>query len=584
MAKLKFPFELEKPSSNEYVTQASEIGLNGQPLDEVLLPLDSISKESTQSEEQAIIYETDGGTQVGKIDANGADFINLKRGGQQVARMSDLPTVPILDTSIGDNPSNTNVPTSKAVVDYVDTRNPTYPITKTHVESANEEIIYADNTGTTEYAKVSPNGVWGKKLSFEDSNAQTRDVEEEIAKKMEKPRGMSVEETDNAEDKIEIKDINGNISLSFTPSEMIYLGILRVDTLTKRDGSPIIASDNEIFDIPVIYYKDQKSIVNNAAKSKVFSFLFFSDIHGSMRNMDRIVAMANGYGSTLLDAVINAGDTVQGNISVGGLNSYNTRVTNCDIPVLTAVGNHDVWKSYGSDQIEGTQEMIYNEMMPTVISQAVVTQPENAATNYLSYYFKDFGDIRVIVLDSEQARRRPEYKTSELQWFTNVALDTDKKVVCIIHHPFSYRSQVNGVVTFNEDCTFTTLRTDSPDHVIADVDFVTAIDTFINNGGEFIAWFGGHTHFDAFGNMPAHNYQPIFTINTARGGDTASGFTLDTNRDDYTKNYDCFDYIAIDTSRGTINRVRFGNDSDCYLRYKHTMCYDYKNHRLVSNN
>lgn len=32
MAKLKLPFELEKPSSNEYVTQGSQIGWDGQPL------------------------------------------------------------------------------------------------------------------------------------------------------------------------------------------------------------------------------------------------------------------------------------------------------------------------------------------------------------------------------------------------------------------------------------------------------------------------------------------------------------------------------------------------------------------------
>ena len=32
MAKLKLPFELEKPSANEYVTQGSEIGWDGQPL------------------------------------------------------------------------------------------------------------------------------------------------------------------------------------------------------------------------------------------------------------------------------------------------------------------------------------------------------------------------------------------------------------------------------------------------------------------------------------------------------------------------------------------------------------------------
>ena len=32
MARLKLPFELEKPSSNEYVTQGSQIGWDGLPL------------------------------------------------------------------------------------------------------------------------------------------------------------------------------------------------------------------------------------------------------------------------------------------------------------------------------------------------------------------------------------------------------------------------------------------------------------------------------------------------------------------------------------------------------------------------
>lgn len=36
MAKLKLPFELEKPSADEYVTQASQIGMNGKSLDEFL--------------------------------------------------------------------------------------------------------------------------------------------------------------------------------------------------------------------------------------------------------------------------------------------------------------------------------------------------------------------------------------------------------------------------------------------------------------------------------------------------------------------------------------------------------------------
>lgn len=42
MAKLKLPFELEKPSANDYVTQSSQIGHNGQPLNQAL---DDIANE-----------------------------------------------------------------------------------------------------------------------------------------------------------------------------------------------------------------------------------------------------------------------------------------------------------------------------------------------------------------------------------------------------------------------------------------------------------------------------------------------------------------------------------------------------------
>lgn len=119
-----------------------------------------ISGESTQSVEQAIVIETDGGTQVGKIDPTGADFANLKRGGQQVARMSDLPTK---DSSIGDNPSTTNVPTTKAVKDYVDANiGGDYPIETESTSSETEEQIWGNDAGTQEYAKVGDYGIKAK--------------------------------------------------------------------------------------------------------------------------------------------------------------------------------------------------------------------------------------------------------------------------------------------------------------------------------------------------------------------------------------------------------------------------------------
>ena len=119
-----------------------------------------ISKQSTESEEEAVIYETDGGVQVGKIDANGADFANLKRGGQQVARMSDLPTK---DSSIGENPSTTNVPTTKAVKDYVDAHSGgDYPIETETTSSEDEEQVWGNDEETQEYVKIGSYGMKSK--------------------------------------------------------------------------------------------------------------------------------------------------------------------------------------------------------------------------------------------------------------------------------------------------------------------------------------------------------------------------------------------------------------------------------------
>lgn len=160
MAVERLPFELAKPSPDTFVTKTSEIRHNGQPLDDVLEGLDNISKESTQSEEEAICFETDGGTLVGKIDPTGADFTNLKRGGQQVARISDLPTK---DTSIGDSPSNTHVPTTKAVKEYVDANAMgDLPIEKKTTQDTDEQIVGSNDAENEVYFMLGKYGIKAK--------------------------------------------------------------------------------------------------------------------------------------------------------------------------------------------------------------------------------------------------------------------------------------------------------------------------------------------------------------------------------------------------------------------------------------
>lgn len=154
MARLKLPFELEKPSSNEYVTQASEIGHNGQPLDEALSALDSISKESTQSEDEEFVASNDAGTdtyaKVGSYGVKAKDYLDLQ--GNNV--------IPTKDTLIGETPSQTNVPTSKAVKDYVDENAMVgYPFTKENAETLDEEVIFCNDSLNQTYFRIGTYGL-----------------------------------------------------------------------------------------------------------------------------------------------------------------------------------------------------------------------------------------------------------------------------------------------------------------------------------------------------------------------------------------------------------------------------------------
>lgn len=65
MAKLKLPFELEKPSSNEYVTQASQIGYGNSNVEEELL------QQNKKVEKSATVRDSDSNANLDISDADG---------------------------------------------------------------------------------------------------------------------------------------------------------------------------------------------------------------------------------------------------------------------------------------------------------------------------------------------------------------------------------------------------------------------------------------------------------------------------------------------------------------------------------
>ena len=157
---------------------------------------------------------------------------------------------------------------------------------------------------------------------------------------------------------------------------------------------------------------------------------------------------------------------------------------NC--PVLVTMGNHDtnqLWcKHYGRADQQLTKADHYEQVFSKLKlhnGEAMVSDGES------NYYYVDFpsDDIRVIMLNTTDGNYECEFDSTavigerQLEWFKNVALDTDMNVIVVCHVPFIKEFPGND------------------SSVIKNGDRVReAVEKFIENGGKFTVYMCGHTH------------------------------------------------------------------------------------------
>ena len=346
--------------------------------------------------------------------------------------------------------------------------------------------------------------------------------------------------------------------------------------------------------------------------------MFFSDIHGASENIGRIFDIARAFSP---DAVINGGDTYQhgpitGSGSTESIAWYNNAVDAYNGDVLNTIGNHDAWdwNTGGNGVVLIPQVDAYNAITAKVVSKVSgLVQPTNAATNGLNYYYKDYGNIRLIVLDSTYGGNVnlssyppnhgmgpaiQSYVDAQNTWLSGVLVDAktnNKVVICMTHalNPSTIQKSVNKFSRFND------WRTVGRSYIIdgtskATTDGVSlAKSTFdivqgfidgtldgMNAGGTFACWLVGHQHFDQSYYFTDYEKQPIFIISTARASyhDYEGGSTTDK----HSKMYDCLNAFGLSTERGVIKFMRFGYNLDATFGKREMLCYDYVNHTIVN--
>jgi len=322
------------------------------------------------------------------------------------------------------------------------------------------------------------------------------------------------------------------------------------------------------------YYETKKRYWLSAVSRSDFKCLFFSDVHGSTTNVQRIIDFANLLGTAHLDAVINGGDTVTSYLE-NGVTWYDDIIATSNINVLNCCGNHDEYSNAYNNPAD--KKDVYDAIIaPVVSSVSGIEQPAGASTNGYCYYYKDYDDVRVIVIDANTGTING-FDTTQENWFKSVladAITNSKSVLVVSHSPFNkYDTHIVRPNTLNWNSWVPFSITDAQ---YTDYKAFDAVDEFIDNGGEFICWLTGHTHFDSIMTNTSYPGQLMISIATARAslhnidGVSSAYVTTDSGI------YDCFDVIGVDTTNKLLKICRIGYNIDSGMKERNIFCYNYE--------
>lgn len=344
----------------------------------------------------------------------------------------------------------------------------------------------------------------------------------------------------------------------------------------NRKTSSTFLPDDADEEIKVIQskrpYRHQKKKIDGVCTS----LLFFADVHLAEANIKKIAAFYSKHKKYIDDAV-HLGD------SVGNINKGDFRLWENFPEALNIIGNHDTYASLKPRKILSDKEK-YSLFFERYVGEWKVGQPNNAKSDGKCYWHKDYQNhLRVVGLDC----MRPN--EAQLDWFEKLLEDARKKNLKILvatHIPpecgsvlecnFSSLDYVFKNDSKNRDDFFKN-STEGKDKNYRK--FVSAVDGFVSAGGTFVCWICGHLHHDQimFVKDTKHK-QLLIALECA----TNYNLWTDANHADGTNTETCWEIVSIESVSNVVKIARFGNNYDHYLRHKGTFCYDFKNHKLIS--
>jgi len=343
----------------------------------------------------------------------------------------------------------------------------------------------------------------------------------------------------------------------------------------KQGEDVLFCNPPSIYDALVANAKRGRT-VNPSNIGSCFSFFHFSDIHGNTENLGRIEKIYNRYRQFVKD-IYCTGDIVT--------NTYaDTNILSGYPYILALVGNHDAWSA---SEISGVterqdsmwwvvnQKSCYDKYLADVAKWGV-TQPENAAQNGYCYYYKDYteGDntLRIISLDCMHYNVGGDLVdgvSMQNTWLEEVLADAKTQSIPVVIMVHYWPVWVNIGHPEVLHCAYSTTDYIASDY-LPDIS-IKSVQSYIDNGGEFICWVVGHAHADVISVPRDYPNQMFIAVDCATNANSVGN----SERVSGTKSQDAFNLIAFDTETKLVKVVRFGSDTTRQLTQKRRLLFRY---------
>lgn len=352
---------------------------------------------------------------------------------------------------------------------------------------------------------------------------------------------------DNEEIKTSILDYNdGDISIDFDLSNDYSKEYLKKEKQVLELNPPSVY-ENKLKQMKLRFrYGD---VIGNP----ILTLAHFSDIHADGAALSRLLVWTK-YFNSYIDDIIHTGDVVNSKFEQG-INFWNNTYGSENI--LQVIGNHDAYPNIAAQDV-------YNLIFKDKIQNWNVT----TAGEGLCYWYKDYATSKIRIIGIDCMHFDNEQKT----WITDILSSAKELGYGVVIATHSTPGNITHI-----SCAFNSHHLEGEGILNFASDIIPIVQDFIDNGGEFIFYMGGHTHRDVFGYITQYPEQTVYLIDTARKDNYWTDHISEFN----TKSADLFNIIAFDTTSKIVSLLRVGNDCDKYMRHIGFMSWDYANKRVL---